>query len=155
MFSVRTTKALERREEPWERITWHEGLQQPIQMATNITAGQTSRPRSHDSTFDLSGDWDIHEDDKSYRATLNAQGNGPYTHEQGVLTTINIDGQRWSGTWAQKGNDREGGFEVFLSEDAMTAEGMWWYTRVGKWNNIPPRLHGGSYFLKRISSTQE
>ena len=103
---------------------------------------------------DLSGLWEIQEDDKTYQATLDSKGNGPYTHEQGSFTTTELDGRLWSGTWQQKGNDREGGFEVLLSDDYKTAEGVWWYTRVKlgeEHKNVPPRMHGGSYFFKRIS----
>ncbi|HKW86786.1 MAG TPA: hypothetical protein VJM82_06930, partial [Nitrospiraceae bacterium] len=54
-------------------------------------------------------------------------------------------------TWRQTGNDREGGFEVLLSEDGTDAKGIWWYTRVGDRNNIPPREHGGTYVWKRLT----
>lgn len=103
---------------------------------------------------DLSGVWEIQEEDKTYQATLDAKGNGPYTHEQGSFTTTELDSRLWSGTWKQKGNDREGEFEVLLSEDYMTAEGAWWYTRVEEHRNIPPRMHGGSYFFKRLGSSK-
>ncbi|MEC4673255.1 MAG: hypothetical protein VST68_03610, partial [Nitrospirota bacterium] len=56
-----------------------------------------------------------------------------------------------SGHWAQTGNDREGDFEVLLSEDFASAEGVWWYTRVGDRGNIPPRMHGGTYLFKRLT----
>ena len=106
---------------------------------------------------DLSGLWEIQEEDKTYQATLDSKGNGPYTHEQGLFTTTELDGRLWSGTWQQKGNDREGEFEVLLSENYRTAEGVWWYTRVEEHRNIPPRIHGGSYFFKRLgpANTQQ
>ncbi len=99
---------------------------------------------------DLSGTWEIQEEDKTYRATLDAQGNGPYTHEGGSFTTTKLDGRLWSGKWIQTENDREGEFKVLLSEDFLTAEGDWWYTRVGEYLSIPPRLYGGSYFFRRL-----
>ena len=49
------------------------------------------------------------------------------------------------------GNDREGGFEVLLSEDGTQAKGVWWYLRVGTQKNIPPREHGGTYTWKRLT----
>ena len=104
---------------------------------------------------DLSGLWEIQEEDKTYQATLDSKGNGPYTHEQGLFTTTELDGRLWSGTWQQKGNDREGEFEVLLSEDYRTAEGVWWYTRVEEHKNIPPRIHGGSYFFKRLGPSND
>ncbi len=99
---------------------------------------------------DLNGTWEIQEEDKTYHATLDAQGNGPYTHEGGRFTTTKLDGRLWSGKWAQTGNDREGEFEVLLSEDFLTAEGSWWYTRVGENLAIPPGLYGGSYFFRKL-----
>ena len=99
---------------------------------------------------DLSGTWEIQEEDKTYHATLDAQGNGPYTHQGGTFTTTKLEGHLWLGKWSQQGNDREGEFEVLLSEDFLTAEGEWWYTRVGEHPAIPPRLYGGSYFFRKL-----
>jgi hypothetical protein len=98
---------------------------------------------------DVSGEWDIEEEDKSYRAVLDKQGNGQYSWQSGRIDTITIDDRKWLGTWRQTGNDREGGFEVLLSEDGREAKGVWWYTRVGDRKNIPPREWGGKYVWKR------
>ncbi len=98
----------------------------------------------------LSGTWEIQEEDKTYRATLDAQGNGPYTHEGGRFITMKLDGRLWLGKWVQTGNDREGEFEVLLSENFLTAEGRWWYTRVGEYLAIPPGLYGGTYFFRKL-----
>jgi hypothetical protein len=102
---------------------------------------------------DLSGEWEILEveDDKRYRATLDKGGNGPYTQHGGRFATTQFANRLWQGTWQQPGNDREGGFEVLLSEDGKEAKGVWWYTRVGNHKNIPPREHGGTYQWKRIT----
>lgn len=110
-------------------------------------------PQRGPTISDLEGTWEIQEEDKTYVATLDAQGNGPYTHEGGTFTTTKLDGRLWSGKWSQPGNDREGEFEVLLSEDRSTAEGQWWYTRVGTFIHIPARMHGGTYFFKRLSPT--
>lgn len=67
----------------------------------------------------------------------------------GQIITTQYSDRRWQGTWKQTGNDREGAFEVELSEDGTEAPGIWWYVRVGTRENIPPRQHGGSYFWKR------
>jgi hypothetical protein len=101
---------------------------------------------------DVSGEWDIEEEDKSYRAVLDKQGNGNYSWQGGRIDTITIDDRKWLGTWRQTGNDREGGFEVLLSEDGREAKGVWWYTRVGDRKNIPPREWGGKYVWKRLTA---
>ena len=100
--------------------------------------------------IDLTGEWEIQEEDKAYQATLDAKGNGPYTWQDGRIQTEKVIDRLWSGTWHQKGNDREGGFEVLLSEDGKTAEGVWWYLRVGTHKDIPPRLEGGTYKIQRL-----
>lgn len=113
-----------------------------------VFARDNPMPETHPPN--LSGTWEIQEEDKTYRATLDAQGNGPYTHEGGRFITMKLDGRLWSGKWVQTGNDREGEFEVRLSENFLTAEGSWWYTRVGKYLAIPPGLYGGSYFFRKL-----
>ena len=103
---------------------------------------------------DLSGEWDVQEEDKSYKAMLDRQGNGTYSWQMGRIVTSVIAEQKWQGTWRQAGNDREGGFELVLSEDGSQARGVWWYTRVGERGDIPPRQWGGSYVWKRTSAGQ-
>ncbi len=118
-------------------------------MTVHQPSAQTDTP-----PLDLSGMWEIRENDKTYYATLDAHGNGPYTHEGGSFRTTELDGYLWSGHWTQTGNNREGDFEVLLSPDLLTAEGAWWYTRVGTHTNVPPRLHGGSYFFRRVHASE-
>ena len=100
---------------------------------------------------DLSGDWEIQEEERSYIATLGADGNGTYTWQNGRITTNSFADGRWQGTWQQPGNDREGGFDVLLSADRSRAEGKWWYTRVGQ-QTIPPGEWGGDFTWKRLST---
>jgi len=106
---------------------------------------------------DLSGQWEIQEEDKTYKVTLDRHGNGSYTWQEGQILTTSFSDRRWQGTWRQTGNDREGGFELLLSENGTQAKGVWWYTRVGDQNNIPPRQWGGSYVWNRLApiSTNE
>jgi hypothetical protein len=106
-------------------------------------------PSASTAALDLAGEWLIEEEDKTYTAVLDRQGNGTYTHQDGTLRAVSFEDGRLAGTWHQTGNDREGGFEVLFAEDGNEARGVWWYTRVGKQNNIPPRLHGGTYIWKR------
>lgn len=123
---------------------------QPPAAPPPLQSGGTVLPAS---APDLSGEWDILEveDNKRYKATLDKHGNGPYTQHGGRFLTTGFANRLWQGTWQQPGNDREGGFEVLLSEDGREAKGAWWYTRVGTHKNIPPREHGGTYLWKRVT----
>lgn len=82
-------------------------------------------------------------------AMLNEKGNGRYPWKQGYFMTETWVGGIWKGTWHQPGNDREGGFELQLSEDLMFAAGRWWYTRIGV--NTSPDKSGGKFTMTRIS----
>jgi hypothetical protein len=155
ILPLRESGVLERRNGRWVLLHIHESLGGPVQ-----TVGLRESHHPQDSTapsrtkdqIDFSGEWDIQEADKSYTAQLNASGNGTYTWQGGRIMTTGVVDHSWEGTWHQAGNDREGGFDVRLSDDGMTAEGAWWYTRVGARMNIPPRQWGGSYRLKRVPS---
>lgn len=158
VLPMRETGVLERRNGNWQLLSWHESFRS-AQLGGPLTVPSTaSRQRLVSSpetstTLDLSGEWEILEveDDKRYKATLDKNGNGPYTQQGGRFTTTKVENRLWQGTWQQPGNDREGGFEVLLSEDGTQADGVWWYTRVGKQNNIPPREHGGTYHWRRLT----
>lgn len=158
VLPLRETGVLERRNGEWLLLAWHESYR-----STGRGIAATDREHSNplqttvgstptSEAPDLRGEWEIQEEDKSYRAMLDRAGNGPYTHQGGrIVTTSSVD-RRWQGTWHQTGNDREGGFELLLSEDGTQANGVWWYTRVGEKANIPPRQWGGSYIWKRLNS---
>lgn len=124
-------------------------------MAGTLEPGSHEMNRKLQETYDLSGEWDILEveESRTYRATLDRQGNGHYTWQDGQFKTTSFVDRRWRGTWKQTGNDREGEFELVLSEDGTLANGIWWYVRVGTRNNIPPREYGGSYVWKRVNSS--
>jgi ketosteroid isomerase-like protein len=159
VLPMRETGVLERRNGNWQLLSWHESFRS-AQLGGPLTSSSVSpSQRLADSsqtsnTVDLSGEWDILEveDDKRYRATLDKNGNGPYTQHGGRFTTTKVAGRLWQGTWQQPGNDREGGFEVLLSEDGTETKGVWWYTRVGNQKNIPSREHGGTYRWKRLTA---
>jgi ketosteroid isomerase-like protein len=149
---LRESGVLERRHGRWLLVQWHESLERSPAIQSLRTQGEQQRPIASQSgmPIDLRGEWEIQEEDKTYHAVLDASGNGNYTWQQGTLATTRIIEGYWEGTWHQIGNDREGSFEVRLSEDGMTAQGRWWYTRVGNRHNIPPRQWGGDYRLKRL-----
>ncbi len=155
LLPLRETGVLERRNGQWVLLSWHESFRNAggavgLNEHPSVTLASSN---NHPAQTDLSGEWEILEveDDKRYRATLDKAGNGPYTQHGGRFTTSRFSDHLWQGTWQQPGNDREGGFEVLLSEDGKEAKGIWWYTRVGTRKNIPPREHGGTYQWKRIT----
>ncbi len=148
LLPLRETGVLERRDGRWIVVSWHESKRRPPR-AVSATAAATSSP----AALDLSGDWLIEEEDKSYNASLDRQGNGTYTHQGGSFRTVKFEDRLLLGTWQQTENDREGGFEVLFSEDGKEARGVWWYTRVGSRKNIPDRLHGGTYVWTRVDAS--
>ena len=164
VLPLRETGVLERRDGRWVLLSWHESFRtvrsmlsmaSPTHEVTFFAASGGDSPAAS-ATYDLKGEWEIIElvgkdEDKRYRATLDRNGNGPYTQQGGQFVTTDFSDRRWEGTWHQPGNDREGGFELLLSEDGNQAEGIWWYTRVGTRKGIPPREHGGNYLWKRFS----
>ncbi|MGH7255919.1 MAG: nuclear transport factor 2 family protein [Nitrospirales bacterium] len=158
LLPLRETGVLERRAGDWVVVAWHESFREGgPSYAGNDGSGGGHPPEAvvtavPSPTLDLSGKWEIQEEDKSYVATLDREGNGSYTWQNGRIVTIQVTGGLWQGTWHQAGNDREGAFEVRLSEDGSEARGVWWYTRVGDRNNIPPRQWGGTYLWKRLES---
>lgn len=150
---LRETGVLVRRNGRWLLHVWHESSRaKPVLKIAQAGGDASAQKMSVTSeTPDLSGDWEIEEEDKTYKATLDKAGNGTYTHKGGMLKTTGYANRLWQGTWQQPGNDREGGFEVLLSEDGKEAKGIWWYSRVGDHKNIPPREHGGNYSWKRLT----
>ncbi|ULA62862.1 MAG: SnoaL-like domain-containing protein [Nitrospira sp.] len=160
VIPLRESGVLEKRQGQWLLISWHESLRAANWPAVAHTQSTVPAPQLvadpgmiRTQILDLSGEWEILEveDDKRYKATLDKTGNGPYTQHGGRFTTTKIADRLWQGTWQQPGNDREGGFELLLSEDGMQAKGVWWYSRVGTHKNIPPREHGGTYQWKRLT----
>jgi ketosteroid isomerase-like protein len=159
VLPLRETGVLERRNGQWVLLSWHESLRNasgamPVDDRLNAAAPRIVASSTGQSVVpDLSGEWEILEveDDKRYRATLDNTGNGLYTQHGGRFVTTKYADRRWEGTWQQPDNDREGGFELLLSEDGTQAKGVWWYSRVGTQKNIPPREHGGTYVWKRLT----
>lgn len=160
VLPLRETGVLEHREGQWVMLSWHESFRS-VQLAGPLVQPPGADAPHHrvsnvapSTTPDLSGEWDILEveDDKRYKAMLDRDGNGPYTQHGGHFVTTKFSDRLWQGTWQQPGNDREGGFELLLSEDGTEARGIWWYTRVDSRKNIPPRQYGGTYQWKRLTA---
>jgi hypothetical protein len=159
VLPLRETGVLERRNGQWILLSWHESFRNaggamPVDDRTTPAATRSeASPVGQPDALDLSGEWDILEveDNKRYRATLDKAGNGPYTQHGGRFVTTKFANRLWQGTWHQPDNDREGGFELLLSDDGTHAKGVWWYSRVGTQKNIPPREHGGTYQWKRLT----
>lgn len=136
---------------PWTFISVAIVLAVPLCFSPdNLRAESSATPEN--GKPDLKGQWEIKEEDKSYVATLDQEGHGFYTWQNGEITVSKCHNRRCEGTWRQAGNDREGGFDVLFGEDGSEAKGVWWYSRVGNKKNIPPRQWGGPYTWKRVGS---
>ncbi len=160
VLPLRETGVMERRDGRWILVAWHEstrhhdsGTEQAAADRAALLHRASDTQTAVPNGVNLSGEWEVTEieDNKKYVATLDPQGNGPYTWQGGQFSTTSFNDRRWQGTWKQTGNDREGAFEVVLSEDGTEAKGIWWYVRVGTRDNIPPRQHGGTYLWKRLT----
>ena len=147
LVPLRETGVLERRAGQWILVAWHESVRTAAGMPQ---ASVPSLPeRSGPETPNLRGQWRVEETDRAYEASLDPEGNGTYTWQGGQIKTTRLEGRIWEGTWHQPGNDREGGFEVLLSDDRNLGQGSWWYTRVDS-RKVRPREWGGAYVWKRI-----
>lgn len=100
--------------------------------------------------LDVSGVWEVAEEERTYQATVDSAGSGTYTWQNGVIFGSKVDGTRWSASWKQSGNDREGGFAIELSADGASAKGRWWYSRVGT-QVIPDPDFGGDFTWRKLS----
>jgi ketosteroid isomerase-like protein len=147
LVPLRETGVLERRSGQWILVAWHESVRTAAGMVQ--ASADPLPPSTAAGASSLGGRWTVQETDRSYEATLDADGNGTYTWQGGQIRTTRLDGRTWQGTWHQPGNDREGGFEVLLSDDRTAGQGSWWYTRVDS-RKVPPREWGGPYVWKRI-----
>jgi ketosteroid isomerase-like protein len=148
LVPLRETGVLERRAGQWILVAWHESVRTAAGMPP---AGAGPLPAGAGAArVDLSGTWRVQETDRTYEASLDPSGNGTYTWQGGQVRTTRLEGRTWEGTWHQPGNDREGGFELILSDDGTSGQGHWWYTRVDT-RKVPPREWGGPYVWKRIA----
>jgi len=95
----------------------------------------------------LEGTWEYEESGQTILISLDKHGNGAYRWKDGKFMTTSCSNGVWKGWWSQRGNDRDGQFEVKLSPDGSEGEGRWWYTRIGP--NLSPDQRGGLFHIGR------
>ncbi|MFQ5991412.1 MAG: hypothetical protein ACE5NA_03145 [Nitrospiraceae bacterium] len=95
----------------------------------------------------LVGQWVYQEEGVVFPLVVDESGNGTYAWKDGYWVTTSFSQGLWQGTWHQRENEREGGFEIRLSGDCSEGEGHWWYTRIG--TNTAPDETGGTFNLMR------
>ena len=128
VMPLRDTGVLERRHGRWILVLWHESFRHGA--AGLLPVAETAPHEPAATALDLNGQWAVQEEDKAYTATVDASGNGTYTHQGGRLMTTRRTGRKWQGTWQQGGNDREGGFDsAHLGGRPGGARGMVVYPR--------------------------
>jgi len=120
-----------------------------VSLLGGCTSIQKSSPVSPTVETDLTSEWEIQDEGIVYTIKLDRYGNGGYDWQKGRIETTSFVDGKWTGNWIQPGNDREGGFELRLSDDRSEAEGMWWYTRIGE-KVFAPGESGGKFKLKRV-----
>ena len=101
----------------------------------------------------LAGTWEYEEGGIVVTLKLDEQGNGDYNYKGGRFETGALWDHTWTGKWAQRENDREGGFEVTLSPDYSEGDGRWWYTRIE--SDTTPSKSGGRFKVNRVAPGTE
>jgi len=110
VLPLRETGVLERRHGEWVLTAWHESFRAeaaPLALSVPVpcASGQQTGPAGPAVRMpDLSGEWEVQEEDKSYKAALDRHGNGLYSWQSGRIVTTVIAGQKWQGTWQQAGS---------------------------------------------------
>ena len=111
-------------------------------------AGEISLHRGEHAV--LAGEWEYEEGGMVVPLRLDRFGNGSYDFKDGRFRTDLFTDHRWAGAWAQRENDREGGFEITLSPDYSEGDGRWWYTRI-EGDNAPTKA-GGRFHVMKVQS---
>jgi len=104
-------------------------------------------PPEAGAIFNPAGTWFYQERGHVLALELDSHGNGHYEWQNGSFRTEQIAGLHWTGTWHQRGNDREGGFEIELDAGHRNGKGRWWYTRIGA--DTKPARPGGKFTIRR------
>lgn len=118
---------------------------------TEPVAGEISLHRGENAI--LAGEWEYEEGGMVVPLRLDRFGNGSYDFKDGRFRTDTLSDHHWAGAWAQRENDREGGFEITLSPDYSEGEGRWWYTRIE--SDGAPTKAGGRFHVMKVQSTVE
>lgn len=113
----------------------------PLVGSTEINQGAVGE------TERLAGEWEYEESGMTITLILDRFGNGNYDFKDGQFVTHRLVDRVWSGTWIQRENDREGGFEITLSSDYREGDGRWWYTRIEDDRN--PQKPGGRFHVTK------
>ena len=111
-------------------------------------AGEISLHRGENAV--LAGEWEYEEGGMVVPLKMDRFGNGSYDFKDGRFRTDVLTDHRWAGAWAQRENDREGGFEITLSPDYSEGEGRWWYTRIEE--DRAPTKAGGRFHVVKVQS---
>jgi len=101
----------------------------------------------------VAGTWEYVDGNVTYCLRLNEEGVGDYNWQGGRFVTTSLRKDRWQGRWVQIGNNREGGFQLQLSDNGNYAEGEWWYTRIEE--NNSPIQPGGEFALRHVPCSSE
>ncbi len=117
--------------------------------ATASVPADVSVPKAENAV--LAGEWEYEEGGMVVPLRLDRYGNGAYDFKDGRFRTDLLSDHRWAGAWAQRENDREGGFEITLSPDYTEGEGRWWYTRIER--DGAPKKSGGRFHVMKVQST--
>src|SRR2546427_6813209 len=103
VLPLRETGVLELRHGEWVLTAWHESFRAeaaPLALSVPVpcASGQQTGPAGPAVRMpDLSGEWEVQEEDKSYKAALDRHGNGLYSWQSGRIVTTVIAGQKWQG----------------------------------------------------------
>src|SRR5690348_2851771 len=106
LLPLRESGVLERRDGRWLLVQWHESFTRAPETQPLGSEHRASRAPAlqSETPIDVSGEWTIQEEEKTYRAVLDASGNGDYTWQGGRLLTTRIAEGHWEGIWHQSGN---------------------------------------------------
>ncbi|HQY57182.1 MAG: hypothetical protein WBB60_09135 [Nitrospira sp.] len=115
------------------------------------SSGEISLHRAEHAV--LAGEWEYEESGMVVPLRLDQFGNGFYDFKDGRFRTDILSDRHWTGAWAQRENNREGGFEITLSSDYSEGEGRWWYTRIE--GDTAPTNPGGRFHVLKVQSIVE